>query len=431
MSRLRPQPTTITSAGFKLLAVSVLAGPAGFAFAMPELLIIAVLPPVLMLVVWLWWMVRRPKLQLQRAVPTRASVGETIEGRLEVRSTRRHSGVVQVVGGMGDNGAEPIFVGPVTRSAPAVLRIMATPRQRGPMGWGASELWQVDPVGLLTKRRAVDAHAVTTVRPRVHRLYLPEEALGVGAIAEASLWQAPTQLQEELAGLRNYQAGDDLRHVHWAAVARTGSLVVRQFEHGEDHRLLLRFDDRAVAHDAASFERAVEAVASFSVAAMRAGMDTVVETWSNPERFYVHDGDSLDELLDRLAVVHVVHGDDQPSVDPKSRWTNSGSDLERTGLVLVCGTHRSAAATIIGAGDHPAMLIALVACDSTPVPQSATSSSPAPSSSLATYSSPAPAMFDGPSVPTGPSRDNGLVTLPFPDSQTFLRSWNELIAGLQ
>jgi uncharacterized protein (DUF58 family) len=44
---------------------------------------------------------------------------------------------------------------------------------------------------------------------------------------------------EDFAGVRDYQSGDSLRHVHWKAVARQDALLTKQFSGGEESELWL------------------------------------------------------------------------------------------------------------------------------------------------------------------------------------------------
>ena len=63
----------------------------------------------------------------------------------------------------------------------------------------------------------------------------------------------------EFLNLRDYEPGDDLRHVHWRSTARRGQLMVRQNEARRRTPVLVMLDVRPGGHDRASFERAVEA----------------------------------------------------------------------------------------------------------------------------------------------------------------------------
>ena len=69
---------------------------------------------------------------------------------------------------------------------------------------------------------------------------------------------------EEFVALRDYRRGDPLKHVHWRSVARSGKLVVKEFqdEHLMRHGLVL--DTCCPARDDLRFEEAVAIAASFA-----------------------------------------------------------------------------------------------------------------------------------------------------------------------
>src|SRR5439155_17840977 len=46
-------------------------------------------------------------------------------------------------------------------------------------------------------------------------------------------------LEVEFHGLRTFRPGDSPRWIHWRTTARSGELMVREFDHGTHHDLLL------------------------------------------------------------------------------------------------------------------------------------------------------------------------------------------------
>jgi uncharacterized protein (DUF58 family) len=74
--------------------------------------------------------------------------------------------------------------------------------------------------------------------------------------------------------LRDYVPGDDLRHVHWRATARTGDLVVREHVDTTKPEVVVILDNRARAMTADDFEEGVDVGASVLDAADRAGFPT-------------------------------------------------------------------------------------------------------------------------------------------------------------
>lgn len=66
--------------------------------------------------------------------------------------------------------------------------------------------------------------------------------------------------------LREYVPGDDRRHVHWRSSARTGQLMVRQFEETRQSRVVVALDTgRSAWLDADEFELGVSAAGSVAV----------------------------------------------------------------------------------------------------------------------------------------------------------------------
>src|SRR5690625_5413082 len=70
--------------------------------------------------------------------------------------------------------------------------------------------------------------------------------------------------------LRDYAPGDDRRHVHWRTTARTGKLMVRQFEETRRSHVVVALDDLAE-HYASDeeFELAVSAAASIAAQTLK------------------------------------------------------------------------------------------------------------------------------------------------------------------
>jgi hypothetical protein len=73
-------------------------------------------------------------------------------------------------------------------------------------------------------------------------------------------------------GLREYVPGDDLRRLHWATSARTGTLMIREDADPALPHLAVVLDDNALAYDDPhDFEDAVEVAASLVSAAVESG----------------------------------------------------------------------------------------------------------------------------------------------------------------
>ncbi len=74
--------------------------------------------------------------------------------------------------------------------------------------------------------------------------------------------------------MREYQEGDDLRRIHWASVARTGQLMIRQDEASRRASGLVFVDTRAATLGqmrSPSFERGVSVAATLGTLLVRNG----------------------------------------------------------------------------------------------------------------------------------------------------------------
>jgi len=70
--------------------------------------------------------------------------------------------------------------------------------------------------------------------------------------------------------LLEYQPGDDLRHVHWRSTARTGTMMVRQFEETRRSHFVIGLSRNTAEYaEDEEFERAVSTAGSVGLRALR------------------------------------------------------------------------------------------------------------------------------------------------------------------
>ena len=120
--------------------------------------------------------------------------------------------------------------------------------QRGAYTFGPLLLRSGDPLGMLTREQTIEqfAHLI------VHPLVTPLERLGLPARAPFGDLATPRQLLTDplrIAGVRDYVSGDDPRHIHWKATARTGALHTKVFEPSAHHILTVFLDLRTYGRD--------------------------------------------------------------------------------------------------------------------------------------------------------------------------------------
>ncbi|WCM55887.1 DUF58 domain-containing protein [Microbacterium sp. EF45047] len=159
---------------------------------------------------------------------TRVVVGERAVGALTLanRGTRAilPSRVVLPVGsGRGEFG--------IGRLAPGeeAEELFAIPTQRrGVVKVGPVSVVRGDPLGLFERAHRRDDPVDLYVHPRT----ILFEGQSLGYLRDLEGLPATDLSRDDVSfhALNEYQPGDDLRHVHWRSTARTGVMMVRQFE---------------------------------------------------------------------------------------------------------------------------------------------------------------------------------------------------------
>lgn len=134
-----------------------------------------------------------------------------------------------------------------------------------------------DPLGLARRTRAMSTAQTVHVHPRTVRI--GQAIHGVMRDIEGAVTQDLSMSDASFHALRPYVPGDDRRHVHWKSSARTGTLMVRQFEATQRASLLtllsVREDDYL---DPDHFETAVSAACSLALSSMMESREVALLT---------------------------------------------------------------------------------------------------------------------------------------------------------
>lgn len=154
----------------------------------------------------------------------------------------------------------------------------------------------------------------------------------------------------DLVGLHEYAMGDDLRRLHWATSARTGSLMVREDADPAEPQVCVLLDDRAPSYGGPGdvdepFEEAVELVAALCRVAVGHGYPLRFRTLSgrqdvlvpgSPTRLPQREAHDLDWLLAEIGTAGPgpVPHDLPPGQDIAAVVTGAGADQHELGLLL-------------------------------------------------------------------------------------------------
>ncbi|RKR73948.1 DUF58 domain-containing protein [Frondihabitans australicus] len=149
--------------------------------------------------------------------------------------------------------------------------------RRGVVRVGPVRTVRGDPVGLF--RRDVEWTAVREVHVHPETITVPSSSTGFVRDLEGSPTRDLTANDIAFHALRDFRPGDDRRHIHWKSTARTGALVVRQFEETRRSHVVIAFSlAPADFADETEFELAVGASASLALRAIRDGRDVTAIT---------------------------------------------------------------------------------------------------------------------------------------------------------
>ena len=172
-------------------------------------------------------------------------------------------------------------------------------RRRGVISLGPVRSAMTDPLAVVSRKKTLSDVSELFVHPRV--LSLEAGAIGFLRDIEGVATQNLSSSDVSFHALREYVPGDDRRSVHWRTTARTGKLMVRQFEETMRAHLLILLS--TLAGDYASsedFELAVSVAGSLGVSALREERQVTVCTSTGELPFPNAMG-----LLDRLSGVEL------------------------------------------------------------------------------------------------------------------------------
>lgn len=285
------------------IAVPVL-GAAAWLLGQPELSVAAAGGATLLVVGAVVQVANPLTLEVARVPrPGRLGAGTPCRVELRVRNVgRRRSPVVELRDDVGEFGTATLDVAPLPSGATRRAAYAFPTETRGVHPIGPLTASTSDPFGLLRTTRVLPGRTAVVVLPRTYRLEPLPPGRGDERESGARPLATGSTVDEELASLRPYVAGDDVRRIHWRTSARIGEPVVRQFDEPRQRRTTILLDSRPSAHDDPSFERAVSVAAS--VVELAAGGHELVRlvTTAGVDTGFVGT-DGADDLLDRLAAV--------------------------------------------------------------------------------------------------------------------------------
>ncbi|WP_315583329.1 DUF58 domain-containing protein [Actinomyces viscosus] len=263
---------TITPIGWGSLVLLTACGLTGAVMGWQEAWSAAIVVGIVVVTAWLWLIPRGGYSVNHNLLEPRVTVGDHALIRLTVTNPRPRpllpSRMEMPVG-----PGRAVFVVPTLTPRAVHERGFVLPTQRrGIVTVGPVLAVQRDPVGLLQRERSLTTPQHIHIHPRTLRLGTVLH--GVLRDIEGAVTQDLSSSDVAFHALRDYVPGDDRRNVHWRTTARTGRLMVRQFEETRRSSLLVllstRQDDYAGEED---FETAVSIACSLTMDAIQDGRE--------------------------------------------------------------------------------------------------------------------------------------------------------------
>lgn len=299
------------AAGLAAVGLSLCLVAAGF--ASPSLYVpgVALITLSAVAVAWVWLAARHGQV-------TRVAGAATIEEQapLALVVTVEH-GRVPFPGGelVPWQGGEAL---PLGRWSPRTVKVQARFERRGRHVLEPARMRVRDPLGLYV-REALSPSTELLVLPRVERVDTHEVGgiAGVGRIGRL----AASAAAHEIDSLRPYVSGAPASRIHWATVARTGTLMERRLISDADRRPLVVMDPRQP-ESSEALDRALRAAASLCVHLAGLGGCALLLPGDRRASVIERDLHAWPFLHARLALIEPTDG------------APTGRRLERAGAIL-------------------------------------------------------------------------------------------------
>ena len=176
-------------------------------------------------------------LRFDRIAPASVRVGDLVTVQITVWSERK---IRRPLIEIRDNRPLKMLIDNLTPSLPIApaydlpiqTQYQFRPLRRGKYRWSGVTVVGTDALGLYTQRKQYETTpAEMTVLPSPIPVSVELPASAGWGISEAESGQTRGAGLEP-RGVRQFVHGDSLRHVHWRSTAKTGQLLVKEFEAG-------------------------------------------------------------------------------------------------------------------------------------------------------------------------------------------------------
>ena len=273
----------ITPLGWSILAAVPVTLVAGYLAGWIELVVVGFALIALIVIAFIY-LIGRSAITIELRVPhSRVVAGERAVGDVVVSNPgRRRTFGVTVEVPVGTGLAEAALPG-LARGATFTHEFVIPTLRRGVVPVGPVRTVRADPIGIVRRELVWTDVAEVFVHPRT--ISIPSTSTGFIRDLEGNPTRDLSNNDVSFHALREYLPGDERRYIHWKSTARTGTLMVRQFEETRRSHLVIALS--LATSDYASdeeFEMAVSVAGSLGARAIRdARTVTVVASEITPQ----------------------------------------------------------------------------------------------------------------------------------------------------
>jgi uncharacterized protein (DUF58 family) len=213
--------------------------------------------------------------------PHRVVAGERALGRMVVTNTAAKTSLPSRMELPVGGGVAEFVIPGLAPEAPHEELFAVPTHRRAVIVAGPAITVRGDQLGLLRRTVRWTDEVELFVHPVTTRL--APSAAGLVRDLEGEITKTITNNDISFHALRAYEPGDALRNVHWRTSARTGQLMVRQFEETRRSQLtIVHTTDRAAYANDDEFELAISIMASIGVQVVRDGTRMSIVTERMP-----------------------------------------------------------------------------------------------------------------------------------------------------
>lgn len=263
---------TVRPAGALVVLAATLGLGLGFAFGWVEWLVAGVAAAVLLVLATPFLYGARDYDIDLSLVRERVVAGQPASGEIVVRNRGRRTalpGRVDIPVGAGLVS----FGVPLLRPDHTISHALELPPlRRGIVAVGPATTVRSDPLGILRREHAAGGVHELFVHPVT--VALPSSSAGLIRDLDGSPTRRLVDADMSFHAIREYAPGDSQRQIHWKSTAKTGRLMVRQYEESRRSRMAVVL---GLAHDEFAdddeFELAVSCAASLGLRAVHDARD--------------------------------------------------------------------------------------------------------------------------------------------------------------